>query len=435
MRPEDARPTNPLVIPSRQTVGGLPSTARQASKDAAAEVVRSQIDNIYRQDPNLTTAAQSTPKTQPASTPQTQPAVQPTEPAEDTSSVQPGPGAVNMQVANQQTEVPNPYERTPRQYRQIQASEWKQYHSAWQNYYQQYYERYYVGQVHAVKKSLEKTALTQNQDAKNKDESISTNEAMHNLRSRLRHQINERAKKVRKSRHFIPVLAAVMVMLMFLFLQYNRVLFSNVSAYITPGSMDPATLIVDPNASSTVSPDPRLIIPKINVDAPIVWDANAASKESLDAAMDKGVAWFNIQGASARPGEKGNFVLSGHSSNDWLDRGDYKFIFAPLERMKAGDTIYVNYNSTRYVYTITHTKVVKPTDVAALQTGTDKPHMTLVTCTPLGTDRDRLLVFADQVSPDPNGATTAKQDTSTSANATKMPANSPTFLQRLFGAR
>ena len=61
--------------------------------------------------------------------------------------------------------------------------------------------------------------------------------------------------------------------------------------------------------------------------------------------------------------------------------------------------------------------------------------MTLVTCTPLGTDRDRLLVFADQVSPDPNGATTAKQDTNTSANATKMPANSPTFLQRLFGAR
>ena len=132
--------------------------------------------------------------------------------------------------------------------------------------------------------------------------------------------------------------------------------------------LDPATLIVDPNASSTVSSDPRLIIPKINVDAPIVWDANTASKESLDAAMDKGVAWFNIQGASARPGEKGNFVLSGHSSNDWLDRGDYKFIFAPLERMKAGDTIYVNYNSTRYVYTITHTKVVKPTDVAALQT-------------------------------------------------------------------
>ena len=433
MRPEDSRPTNPLVIPSRQTVGGLSSTKRQASNDAAAEVVRNQIDNIYRQDPNLTTTAQSTPPNQPLSPPQTQPATQPIGSAKDTNGMQPGPGAVNMQVANQQANVPNPYERTPQQHRQIQANEWKQYHSAWQNYYQQYYERYYVGQVHAAKKSLEATVQIQNN--KSKDDSISTDEAMHDLRSRLRRQINERAKKVRKSRHFVPVLAAVMVMLIFLFLQYNRVLFSNVSAYITPGSMDPATLIVDPNASSTVSSDPRLIIPKINVDAPIVWDANAASKESLDAAMDKGVAWFNIQGASARPGEKGNFVLSGHSSNDWLDRGDYKFIFAPLERMKAGDTIYVNYNSTRYVYTITRTKVVKPTDVAALQTGTDKPHMTLVTCTPLGTDRDRLLVFADQVSPDPNGATTAKQDTNTSANATKMPANSPTFLQRLFGAR
>ena len=167
---------------------------------------------------------------------------------------------------------------------------------------------------------------------------------------------------------------------------------------------------------------------------PIIWDANAASQDSLNAAMDKGVAWFNIQGASAKPGEKGNFVLSGHSSNDWLDKGDYKFIFAPLERMKEGDTIYVNYNSTRYTYTITGTKVVTPTDVASLRIGVDKPRITLVTCTPLGTALNRLLVFADQVSPDPNAAAAARTET-TSSSASTMPSNSPTFLERLFGTR
>ena len=142
MRPEDSRPTNPLVIPSRQTVGGLSSTKRQASNDAAAEVVRNQIDNIYRQDPNLTTTAQSTHPNQPLPPPQTQPATQPIGPAKDANGMQPGPGAVNMQVANQQANVPNPYERTPQQHRQIQANEWKRYHSAWQNYYQQYYAQY-----------------------------------------------------------------------------------------------------------------------------------------------------------------------------------------------------------------------------------------------------------------------------------------------------
>jgi sortase A len=148
--------------------------------------------------------------------------------------------------------------------------------------------------------------------------------------------------------------------------------------------------------------------------------------------MDRGVAWFNIPGANAKPGERGNFALSGHSSNDWLDKGDYKFIFARLEQMKEGDVIYANYNSVRYTYNITKILVVKPTDVSALTTPTDKPEITLITCTPLGTALNRLLVFAEQVSPDPNAATAVSTD-SASTTATKMPSNSPTFIQRLFG--
>jgi sortase A len=254
---------------------------------------------------------------------------------------------------------------------------------------------------------------------------------MYDLRSKLRSQVEQRAAKVRKSRHFVPTLAAIMVMLVFLFLQYNRVLFATVEAYVAPGNMDPSILVVDPSVQGTVSSDPRLIIPKINVDVPIVWDAIASDQNSLNAAMDKGVAWFNIPGANARPGERGNFALSGHSSNDWLDGGDYKFIFARLEQLKEGDVIYVNYNSTRYAYSITRTSVVKPTDVSALTYATDKPEITLITCTPLGTALNSLLVFGEQVSPDPNAATAVSS--SSTSTATKMPSNSPTFLQRIFG--
>lgn len=363
-----------------------------------------------------------------------------TEMKPSTTAHAPGPGAVNMkllgniQADNQQANAANPYERThdPQQH-QIQSSSWQKYHSAWQSYYQQYYERYYVSQVHEAKKSLEDQVAVHRGHEQTADETISTDEALYDLRSKLRSQISARATKVRKSRHFVPAMAAVVVMLVFLFLQYNRVLFAAVDAYVRPGNMDPSILIVDPNASTTVSGDPRLIIPTISVDVPIIWTADASSQDSLNAAMDNGVAWFNIQGASAKPGEKGNFVVSGHSSNDWLDKGDYKFIFAPLERMKAGDTIYVNYNSTRYTYTITKTQVVKPTDVTALQIGADKPYITLITCTPLGTALNRLLVFGEQVSPDPKSAATASSNTETSNSTTKMPSNSPTFLQRIFG--
>jgi sortase A len=399
MRPDDTRPTTPIVVPPRES--NLSTSGRSVHAEEAANVVRNQIDTLYDK-----TAAERAAQ-QAAATPVEE----------------------NVQYSHQQQNAANPYQRTHNeQQHQIETNAWQKYHTAWQSYYQQYYERYYVSQVHEAKKSLESQGT--NQPAP--EMPITTDEAMYDLRSKLRLQVEERATKVRKSRHFMPTMAAVAVLLVFLFLQYNRVLFATVEAYVTPGNMDPSSLIVDPATQGAVGPDPRLIIPKINVDVPIIWDAVAADQNSLNAAMDKGVAWFNIPGANAKPGERGNFALSGHSSNDWLDKGDYKFIFARLEQMKVGDVIYVNYDSVRYTYNITKTVVVKPTDVSALTNPTDKPEITLITCTPLGTALNRLLVFAEQVSPDPNAAT-AVSTVSTGTGATKMPSNSPTFIQRLFG--
>lgn len=427
MHPDDNRSTTPIIVPPRQA--GVPSVRDEANKAAAQRLIREQINKIYRDDPNTTMPAkEAAPIAATPSTPTTT----------TLPPIQPGPGAVNMQVANQQAEVENPYERTHDETQhQLQAAAWQKYHSAWQSYYQQYYERYYLTQVNAVKRSLvARTQAEHHTPAQSpKDQTISTNEAMRDLRSKLRDSMTERAKKVRKSRHFVPIIAALVVMLLFTFLQYNRVVFAAINAYVTPSEIDPSTLLVDPSTSATVSSDPVLIVPKIAVDVPIIWNADPTSQSSLDDAMNKGVAWFNIQGAGAKPGEKGNFVLSGHSSNDWLDKGDYKFIFARLDQLTTGDTIYVNYNSVRYTYTVTNKKVVKPTDVSALQVGTDKPRITLITCTPLGTALNRLLVFADQVSPDPTSATQSSTDTASGSTATTMPSNSPTFLERLFGAK
>jgi len=402
MRPDETRPTTQIVVPPRQSTGDIPE--RSHNPDEAADVLRGQIDHIYQQDPNVTV-------TQPI------PAATPT--GSDS----------NIQYAHQQTEAANPYERTHDETKhQIEASAWQKYHSAWQSYYQQYYERYYVSQVHEAKKSLE----SQVGHEEKTDATLSTDEAMYDLRSKLRQKIQSRATKARKSRHFLPVMSALAVMLVFGFLQYNRVIFAAVDAYVAPGSMSNAALIVDPSATATVGPDPVLVIPRIGVEVPIIWNANAADQNSLNSAMDNGVAWFNINGASARPGEVGNFVLSGHSSNDWLDQGDYKFIFARLEQLVEGDTIYVNYNSVRYTYQITKKAVVKPTNVAALTEPTTKPIITLVTCTPLGTAIDRLLVFGEQTSPDPATASITTSASNSTAPA-QMPSNSATFFERLFG--
>ncbi len=339
----------------------------------------------------------------------------------------------------------------PRQPSESQKAAWQQYHSAWQNYYQQYYERYYLGQVKKAKDELAQAnqasassndtppaapSATDTDTDKDKDNDIiSKEEALDDLRSGLLDKLQTTAKNVRQSRHFVPALAALTVMVVFLFLQYNRVIFSYVAAWTTPSTLDAQNYIISPYDTNNVGPDPKLIIPKIAVDVPIIWDANAASQASLNAAMDKGVVWFNIPGANAKPGEVGNFVLSGHSSNDWLDNGKYKFIFARLEQMQKGDNIYVNYNGTRYTYTVTGSRVVKPTDVQALQTNATKPTMTLITCVPLGTALNRLLVTAEQVSPDPSSANKkSSSDTSSqkpASNSATMPGNSPSFIQRV----
>lgn len=389
MQPDDQRPTTPIVVPPRES--GLQIDARQnqtAPQQAAANIARDQINSIYTK-----TAAQE----QPAIT--TQP------------------------------EAPSPYERTHEAKRDIQPNTWQRYHSAWQNYYQQYYERYYMGEVDRTKRSLEAKAAVQHREP----EVFTEDEALYDLRSKLLGRVQERAQKVRKSRHFVPIAAALGVMLVFLFLQYNRVFFSYLSAYVTPSNVNPENLIIDPKNATTVTKDDRVIVPKVNIDVPLVWDAIASDQNSLNRAMDKGAVWFNVQGASSKPGEKGNSVFSAHSSNDWTDQGDYKFAFAPLEKLGKDDTIYINYQQKRYIYTITHTKVVKPTDVAALQIGEDKPRITLITCVPLGTALNRLLVFADQVSPDPSAAAAAPVAAAPNAAPKDMPRNSPTFFERIFG--
>lgn len=417
MRPDDQnnRRVGTPLIPQRSfshtqsPLGDRDTTKHNA---AAANIARSQLDDIFGGN----TAMQ---------TPQTTPIIeQPTE-----SNDQPQPELFSE----------NPYERTQQQQTNIQPDQWKQYHSAWQDYYQKYYERYYVGQVHQAKQALEAkakeatTAATPLPTSTNASQnSFSKNEALHDLRGQLLEKIQTSAQKARKSRHFVPITAALCVMLVFIFLQYNRMLFANVQAYISPGNIDPANIIIDPTTELAVNPEPKLIIPKINVDVPVIYNTTPDHNAQMKA-MESGVAYFGIPGANSKPGQVGNTVFSGHSSNDVIDQGEYKFIFARLDQLANGDTIYANYEGKRYTYTITKKEVVKPTEVSKLIYPTDKPVITLITCTPLGTALNRLLVTAEQVSPSPKEAIAAPAEPAGNQQSAAMPGNSPTFLQRLFG--
>ena len=343
----------------------------------------------------------------------------------------------------------------------INSESWKKYHSAWQDYYQKYYSEYYSK---AARTYIEKEKLKQAREKAEEEEilksltkssaklgkksdmtlqtgngtlaSASANSAgeesiRDDLRRKIRKKATDNAKKSRRHRHLIPILAGVAVALLILFLQYNRLIFAPIMAYVSPGNA-PASQIeaVDPTITQKVSADPRLIIPKLNVDVPVHFGIPLSEVMS---AMNNGVVHYRVAGASAYPGEIGNLVITGHSAGDVYSSNQYKYIFSGLERLEDGDLIYINYNSVRYTYQVIKKEVVEPTNVAALVVQTDKPLLTLVTCTPLGTSRYRLLVTAEQIAPDYEGAEKAESLPTVDQNTSEsMPSNEPSFFEGIW---
>jgi sortase A len=370
------------------------------SRESAVNLIRGQLEALYSAQAQQTTTLEATPAQQAAT---------------------------------------NTTQATP----SITAEDWKKYHSAWQEYYQKYYQHYYTTYAHRViqqhsaetaKKHLSATATKHHAlSSEEKEEKIIRQKELAGLRQKLLDQIRESAKKVRGSRHFIPTAAAICVVLIFSFLQYNSILMANVQAYISPGAINPQNIIVDPTTDVAVGPEPKLIIPKLNIDVPVVYGIGADDKSQMDA-MQHGVAhWPGSDFAKSVPGQAGNTVIAGHSSNDLFEAGDYKFVFSQLDRLEKGDTIYANYEGKRYTYTVTDKNIVQPKgqwqDVIK---PTDKPMLELVTCWPLGTAQKRMIITAEQVAPNPTAVAAAPPQSDTVATTESMTGNSPTLLESFF---
>lgn len=92
------------------------------------------------------------------------------------------------------------------------------------------------------------------------------------------------------------------------------------------------------------------------------------------------------------------FVI-GHSSD--LYPHPYSAIFAGLNQAKIGDVITINIDHETYHYRVNAKKVLDPADAASFQAlvSTDPTvhRLGIVTCWPVLTTRDRLVVVADRI--------------------------------------
>jgi len=153
---------------------------------------------------------------------------------------------------------------------------------------------------------------------------------------------------------------------------------------------------IPPLAFSVYPPDMRIVIPKIDKNIPVVgvtnenliardWDA---LEKDLQGALKNGIIHYP---GTALPGEGGNVVLTGHSSYYAWDAGRFKDVFALLHELTLGDRVVIFFNQRKYVYEIFDIKTVYPSQVDVLGQTRDE-RLTLITCTPIGTNLKRLVV-------------------------------------------
>jgi LPXTG-site transpeptidase (sortase) family protein len=254
--------------------------------------------------------------------------------------------------------------------------------------------------------------------------------SVQDVQGAVRHSITAGGKL--KAKHHLQSLLfglgmGTLVVFVFLFGFFNEVF---IAPFIQPSRVETSTPLIVGNNGVAPTPNPEVIIPKINVEIPVNYTETTTDESVIENDLESGVVHYPT---TVLPGQLGNTAYFGHSSNNIFNKGKYKFAFVLLHTLVVGDTFYLTNNSKVYVYKVISRQIVEPTDVGVLgPVAGQSATATLITCDPPGTSLHRLVVVGQQISPDPSGNTKAATPvaTQTTAPAT-LPGNGPTLWNRL----
>lgn len=220
----------------------------------------------------------------------------------------------------------------------------------------------------------------------------------------------------------------LLVVFIFLFGFFNEVF---LAPFIQPSRHAATTPFIINQSTVAPTNDPEVIIPKINVEIPVDYSQTSTDEKAIESALNSGVVHYP---STSLPGQNGNAAFFGHSSNNIFNPGKYKFAFVLLHELVPGDTFYLTKDGQVYVYKVFKKTVVNPDEVWVLDpVEGHKATATLITCDPPGTSLKRLIIFADQVSPDPAGNTKAQTPAGNGDLAASLPGNGPTLWGRWWG--
>lgn len=127
--------------------------------------------------------------------------------------------------------------------------------------------------------------------------------------------------------------------------------------------------------------DTFIKIPAINLLMPVLKGMSDENLRYAAATFDNGVI----------PGGLGNYALAGHRSYT------YGRMFNRLNELAPGHLIEITVKQDTFTYRVTESFVVNPEDTWVLKSDKSKSTITLVTCTPIRTATQRLIIKGELV--------------------------------------
>ena len=128
----------------------------------------------------------------------------------------------------------------------------------------------------------------------------------------------------------------------------------------------------------------KIIIPKIGV------NINVSDTDDQDEALSKG-AWHFPE--TSTPNEGGNSAFSAHRYQYLPPHSETFYL---LDKLETGDTFVVVWDGKEYLYSVYETMIVSPYSVEVLNS-TEKSTVTLITCNPLFSTKERLVVRGELI--------------------------------------
>ena len=146
---------------------------------------------------------------------------------------------------------------------------------------------------------------------------------------------------------------------------------------------------------NTLPPTDRVIIPKINVNTPMLQSSfnkniDTITKDDFDKDLYHGVVQYPT---TPYPGMGGNTLIFWHTSYESWKKNPYATIFSQIAKLVNGDAMQIIYQGKLYEYEVVARAIVNPDKVNEEYLKYKNGNfLTLLGCYPIWSDKQRILI-------------------------------------------